>query len=182
MFGRFEDMLVASSSHPAMLLYLDQAQSVGPDSMAAPASRAAARVGLNENLAREIMELHTVGVDAGYTQADVTEFARAMTGWSIGGLNEPDDVRGKLHVPRPRSRARERAPSWAGATPRTGEEQALAVLKDLAANPAHRPPHQPQARPSTSSPTIRRRRWSSGCSRYLGSGRRPGSTWSHAPW
>src|SRR6202034_3743447 len=96
-FGRFEDMLVASSSHPGMLLYLDQAQSVGPDTIAAMfLSRGGKQAGLNENLAREIMELHTVGVDAGYTQADVTEFARAMTGWSLGGLKESDAVAGKF--------------------------------------------------------------------------------------
>jgi uncharacterized protein (DUF1800 family) len=78
-FGRFEDLAVAAETHPAMLSYLDQAQSIGPN------SRAGARrgAGLNENLAREIMELHTVGADAGYSQADVTEFARALTGWSI---------------------------------------------------------------------------------------------------
>src|SRR5581483_9022005 len=70
-FGRFEDLLVASSSHPAMLLYLDQAQSVGPDTTAARfmARNGKGKAGLNENLAREILELHTVGVDAGYTQA-----------------------------------------------------------------------------------------------------------------
>ncbi len=96
-FGRFEDLLVASSSHPAMILYLDQAQSVGPDTMAARfLSRGGKQAGLNENLAREIMELHTVGVDTGYTQADVTAFARAMTGWSIGGLRESDERRGKF--------------------------------------------------------------------------------------
>src|SRR5258706_670582 len=96
-FGRFEDLLVASSSHPAMILYLDQAQSVGPDTMAARfLSRGGKQAGLNENLAREIMELHTVGVDTGYTQADVTAFARAMTGWSIGGLRESGERRGKF--------------------------------------------------------------------------------------
>ena len=64
------------------------------------ACRAAARHGgLNENLAREIMELHTVGVDAGYTQADVTEFARAMTGWSVGGLRATPDAGRQVHVP-----------------------------------------------------------------------------------
>lgn len=78
-FGKFEDLAVAAEQHPAMLLYLDQAQSVGPDSRAGQRRQA----GLNENLAREIMELHTVGVDGGYTQADVTEFARALTGWSV---------------------------------------------------------------------------------------------------
>ncbi len=86
--GRFEDMLLAAERHPAMLLYLDQARSIGPGSMAA--TRAAQRNpqqqrGLNENLAREIMELHTLGVRSGYSQEDVTEFARALTGWSIGG-------------------------------------------------------------------------------------------------
>ena len=78
-FGRFEDMLLASSHHPAMLLYLDQAQSAGPNSLAGQRRKQ----GLNENLGREILELHTVGLGAGYTQADVTEFARALTGWSI---------------------------------------------------------------------------------------------------
>lgn len=78
-FGRFEDLAVAAERHPAMLLYLDQAQSIGPNS---PAGRRR-DAGLNENLAREILELHTVGADGGYTQADVTEFARALTGWSV---------------------------------------------------------------------------------------------------
>lgn len=78
-FGKFEDLAVAAEQHPAMLLYLDQAQSIGPDSRAGQRRNA----GLNENLAREIMELHTVGADGGYTQGDVTEFARALTGWSV---------------------------------------------------------------------------------------------------
>ncbi|RZJ02681.1 MAG: DUF1800 domain-containing protein [Brevundimonas sp.] len=78
-FGRFEDLAVAAETHPAMLLYLDQAQSIGPNSRAGARRQA----GLNENLAREILELHTVGADGGYSQADVTEFARALTGWSL---------------------------------------------------------------------------------------------------
>jgi uncharacterized protein (DUF1800 family) len=133
-FGRFEDMLVASSSHPGMLLYLDQAQSVGPDTMAAAfLSRGGKTAGLNENLAREILELHTVGVGAGYTQADVTEFARAMTGWSIGGLQEGGDA-GKF-------RFRDRAHEGGARTimgkryAEDGAGQALAVMKDLAASP-----------------------------------------------
>ncbi len=90
-FGKFEDMLVASSTHPAMLLYLDQAQSIGPNSRAAAfLARSGRKPGLNENLGREILELHTVGVEAGYSQADVTEFARALTGWSLAGPNMPD--------------------------------------------------------------------------------------------
>lgn len=88
--GRFSDLLRAVEQHPTMLLYLDNAQSVGPDSQAAGllarrGGEGRPRAGLNENLAREILELHTLGVDGGYTQADVTEFARAITGWSIGG-------------------------------------------------------------------------------------------------
>src|SRR6185503_16727780 len=83
--GRFEDMLRAVVGHPAMLLYLDQAQSIGPGSGAGmrAAERQQRRRGLNENLAREILELHTLGVRSGYTQDDVTEFARALTGWTI---------------------------------------------------------------------------------------------------
>jgi uncharacterized protein (DUF1800 family) len=135
-FGRFEDLLVASSSHPGMLLYLDQAGSIGPDSPAAqivggPDNR---KRGLNENLAREIMELHTVGVEAGYTQADVTEFARAMTGWSI--VREPDPVdrgggflfRERTHEPGARTIMGRRYGE-------DGQGQALAVMKDLAASP-----------------------------------------------
>src|SRR6202012_360914 len=79
--------LVAVEQHPAMLLYLDQAQSIGPDSRIGAAAAARGRkLGLNENLGREIMELHTLGVRTGYTQADVTEFARALTGWTVDGL------------------------------------------------------------------------------------------------
>lgn len=96
--GRFADLLLAVESHPAMLLYLDNARSVGPDSPLG--RRVTARLarqgnadkgkagGLNENLGREAMELHTVGVNGGYTQADVTEFSRALTGWSVAGKRE----------------------------------------------------------------------------------------------
>ncbi len=76
--GRFADMLKAAVSSPAMLAYLDQAGSVGPNS---PAGRRRDR-GLNENLAREVLELHTMGVGAGYSQGDVREFARLLTGFS----------------------------------------------------------------------------------------------------
>jgi uncharacterized protein (DUF1800 family) len=86
--GRFEDMVVASAKHPAMLVYLDNFQSIGPGSRAAQLGRrrGAAR-GLNENYARELLELHTLGVDGGYTQRDVQELARLLTGWTVGGLN-----------------------------------------------------------------------------------------------
>lgn len=133
-FGRFEDLLVASSTHPAMLLYLDQAQSVGPDSKAAAYQRKNGKKagGLNENLAREIMELHTVGVDAGYRQADVTEFARAMTGFSVGRPQDPVPhqflFRDNAHEPGTRTVMGRRYPQ-------EGQAQALAVMRDLAASP-----------------------------------------------
>ena len=82
--GRFRDLLGATAHHPAMLLYLDNAQSVAPGyaprRVAANPQRAN---GLNENYARELMELHTLGVDGGYTQRDVTELARMLTGWGV---------------------------------------------------------------------------------------------------
>jgi uncharacterized protein (DUF1800 family) len=139
--GRFEDMLIAAEKHPAMQIFLDQPRSVGPHSPAA--ERAALRNpdnkrGLNENLAREIMELHTLGVRSGYTQADVTEFARALTGWSLGvmgpnaGKNPNDPTppgtfvfRANLHEPGARTIiGRQYA--------QNGEAQPLAVLHDLA--------------------------------------------------
>ena len=130
-FGRFEDLLVASSTHPGMLIYLDQARSAGPNSRAGRIRD----MGLNENLAREILELHTVGADAGYTQADVTEFARALTGYSIGGEHEPAEQQGRflfrpqLHEPGERT--------VMGRRYADGEEdQARRILADLAAHPA----------------------------------------------
>jgi uncharacterized protein (DUF1800 family) len=144
--GKFRDMLFAVERHPAMLLYLDQAQSIGPDSMAgqlAARRQAANRPGLNENLAREIMELHTLGVRTVYTQADVTEFARAMTGWTVSGLGrgrgarfagadgQPGDFvfAERLHEPGTRTIL---GKSW----PQQGEAQAAAVLDMLALHPA----------------------------------------------
>ena len=93
-WGRFEDLLLATAKSPAMLFYLDNWLSADPEA----ASRGRGRLlrtprrarGLNENYAREILELHTVGVDGGYTQEDVTEIARALTGWSIRGLRTGD--------------------------------------------------------------------------------------------
>ena len=138
-FGRFEDLLVASTAHPAMLLYLDQAQSVGPGSPAGQflkrRPRPALRGGINENLAREILELHTVGVDGGYSQGDVTEFARALTGWSVGGLREAPAQQGAFLF---RANAHEPgARTIMGKTYRPGGlDQTGAVLKDLAVHPA----------------------------------------------
>jgi uncharacterized protein (DUF1800 family) len=79
--GRFADMLAAVEQHPAMIFYLDNQQSIGPSSRAGQNRKR----GLNENLAREIMELHTLGVDGGYTQADVTALAHIITGWTFVG-------------------------------------------------------------------------------------------------
>jgi uncharacterized protein (DUF1800 family) len=85
--GRFEDMVLASAQHPAMLFYLDNFQSIGPNSRGARAGRrAGARRGLNENYARELLELHTLGVGGGYTQQDVNELARILTGWTVSGI------------------------------------------------------------------------------------------------
>ncbi|WP_454882935.1 DUF1800 domain-containing protein [Sphingomonas oryzagri] len=137
--GRFEDMLQAVEHHPAMLIYLNQIQSIGPESLAA--QRAARRRpgktrGLNENLGREIMELHTLGVRSGYSQTDVTEFARALTGWSIGAQGPQDDrgasefaFRPNLHEPGSRT-------ILGTIYPQAGEDQARAVLDDLARSPA----------------------------------------------
>lgn len=86
--GRFADLLKAVEQHPAMLIYLDNQQSIGPQSKAGINNRR----GLNENLAREILELHTLGVGGGYTQGDVTNLARLITGWTVGGLNQGDDA------------------------------------------------------------------------------------------
>jgi uncharacterized protein (DUF1800 family) len=87
--GRFGDMLLAVMRHPAMLLYLDNAGSFGPDS---PVGQKTHR-GLNENLARECMELHTLSPAAGYTQADVTSFAKILTGWSVELKADPPGFR-----------------------------------------------------------------------------------------
>ena len=88
-FGRFSEMLMAVEQHPAMLFFLDNQQSLGPDSRAGQNRKR----GLNENLAREIMELHTLGVGSGYTQQDVTSLARIITGWTFAGRE------GKLGTP-----------------------------------------------------------------------------------
>ena len=91
-FGRFEDMLIAVVKHPAMLLYLDNAGSIGPKSYFGGGSKR----GLNENLAREVLELHTLGVGGGYSQSDVTEFARVLTGWSVEGKSKRDENTGQF--------------------------------------------------------------------------------------
>uniref|UniRef100_UPI00342D4ACD DUF1800 domain-containing protein n=1 Tax=uncultured Altererythrobacter sp. TaxID=500840 RepID=UPI00342D4ACD len=137
-FGRFSDMLKSAELHPAMLLYLDQAQSIGPNSQrgrrAAQSGRR--RAGLNENLAREILELHTLGVRSGYSQADVTSFAMALTGHTIPalrrrgrGTNEPYAFVQNLHEPGPKT--------VLGKVYReNGAREVVQILDDLAAHPA----------------------------------------------
>jgi uncharacterized protein (DUF1800 family) len=136
-FGRFTDLLLAAERHPAMLLYLDQNRSTGPNSPAGLRIGADPdkKRGLNENLGREAMELHTLGARSGYTQADVTEFARALTGWSVSGL-EPGSpgplafaFHPNVHEPGARTILGRRY-----AQP--GEAQAEAALVDFAAAPA----------------------------------------------
>ena len=123
----FESMLLSAMRHPAMLLYLDNAQSVGPDSIGGMLSGK----GLNENLGRELMELYTLGVDGGYTQFDVVAMAKLLTGWTIDrkgrgengffymrAIHEPGDFvfRGKTYP--------------------SGEDGTVAAIKDLAHDPA----------------------------------------------
>ena len=126
--GNFRAMLGAVAAHPAMLFYLDNTYSVGPNSAAGQRSKR----GLNENLAREMLELHTVGVDGGYTQTDVTEFAKILTGWSVANGNEPDSgqfrFRPMVHEPGDKT--------VMGRTYReAGLEEATLVMDDLARRP-----------------------------------------------
>ena len=91
--GKFRDLLLATATSPAMMIYLDNWQSIGPDSLANgvnptnPKSKKGNR-GLNENYGRELMELHTVGVDGGYSQADVTALSSILTGWTVDRPNQ----------------------------------------------------------------------------------------------
>jgi uncharacterized protein (DUF1800 family) len=148
--GRFVDLLTAVEQHPAMIGFLDNQYSVGKDSeLAQLAARRAARArmdapdkprrefGINENLAREILELHTLGVNGGYTQSDVTSFAQIITGWSIGGgkgrlaggIPGRFYFRDNLHEPG--------AKTFLGKTYyEEGQRQGEAVLADLARNQA----------------------------------------------
>jgi uncharacterized protein (DUF1800 family) len=143
--GRFVDLLLAVEQHPAMIAFLDNQYSVGRDSAAAQAVRRfrafdvnapKRQFGINENLAREILELHTLGVNGGYGQADVTSFAQIITGWSIGGGKgrlaggAPGRFyfRDNLHEPGPKV--------FMGKTyTESGQRQGETVLADLAKRP-----------------------------------------------
>ncbi|MEY9182248.1 uncharacterized protein (DUF1800 family) [Bradyrhizobium sp. USDA 326] len=129
--GRFADMLNSVEQHPAMLFFLDNQQSLGPDSRAGQNRKR----GLNENLAREIMELHTLGVGGGYTQGDVTSLARIITGWTFAGrqaqLGSPGSFvfNANAHQPGPQV--------LLGKTyEATGRAQGEAALADLARHPS----------------------------------------------
>jgi uncharacterized protein (DUF1800 family) len=129
--GRFADMLQAAEGHPAMLRYLDNWQSIGPDSVLGINNKR----GLNENHAREILELHTLGVGTVYTQADVTTFAKVLTGWTfLPSATNPDHggefvFNSLMHEPSEQT--------LIGKTyPNGGVQQGRGVLDDLARNPA----------------------------------------------
>ena len=128
--GHFGDLLQAVESHPAMLFYLDNVESIGPNSIAGIDRDK----GLNENLARETLELHTLGVRSGYSQADVTNFSKVLTGWTWLLPREPlhggEFVFNKLlHEPGPQTVLNRSYPDG-------GVEQGRAVLADLARHPA----------------------------------------------
>jgi uncharacterized protein (DUF1800 family) len=127
--GRFANMLRASAKHPAMLEYLDNRNSIGPNSKAGQKRSK----GLNENLAREILELHTLGVDGGYTPADVTSFAKLITGWSSGAKADDPDIglfkfKPQTHEPGPITIMDQK---WAD----TGLEEGEAFLEYLGTQP-----------------------------------------------
>src|SRR6266545_3073868 len=129
--GRFSDMLLAVESHPAMLIYLDNARSIGPDSMAGLRQKR----GLNENLAREILELHTLGVRTVYTQDDVTRFANVITGWTFVPFRQ-DPVRGGEFEFNPRMHQPGAQTVIGRSYPDAGLQQGRAVLAALARHPA----------------------------------------------
>jgi uncharacterized protein (DUF1800 family) len=139
--GRFVELLTAVEQHPAMIAFLDNQFSAGADSPAGLRAEArgggARRFGINENLAREILELHTLGVGGGYRQEDVTSFAQIITGWSIGGGRGrlSGGVPGKfcfrdnLHEPGTKMFLGKRYGQ-------EGQAQGEAVLADLAVHPS----------------------------------------------
>lgn len=128
--GRFEDLLLASARHPAMLAYLDQAQSVADGFKGAQGKTR----GLNENYARELMELHTLGVNGGYTQSDVHELARVLTGWTIGPREETGfRFVARLHDAGNKEVLGQRFPRHRGAA---GEQEGVDAIRMLARHPS----------------------------------------------
>ncbi|MEL0629222.1 DUF1800 domain-containing protein [Psychromonas aquatilis] len=127
LFSSFEELILAVYQHPAMLIYLNNETSIGPSTRYAKNNR-----GLNENLAREIMELHTLGVNGGYQQQDVTELAKGITGWSVGrpGKDKKQGFifRAKMHETGVRTLMGKKYPS-------DGINQGIQMLKDIANHP-----------------------------------------------
>jgi uncharacterized protein (DUF1800 family) len=137
--GSFAEMLLAVEKHPAMILYLDNQRSAGPNAeivKRANRRKRQQKIGLNENLAREILELHTLGVDGGYRQSDVTAFAKVLTGWSVGGgkgrFNQgvPGRFRFRQELHEPTSQV-----VMGRRYQQFGIDQGEAVLRDLAIDP-----------------------------------------------
>jgi uncharacterized protein (DUF1800 family) len=136
--GRFEDMVLASARHPAMLLYLNNLVSIGPRSQAGRRTARRDRPrGLNENYARELLELHTVGVNGGYAQADVEQLAQVLTGWTVTGIGPlagPNDRVGfsfnpLLHEPGEKVVLGERYEE-------AGVGEGVQLIRDLCAHPS----------------------------------------------
>lgn len=138
--GHFSEMLQAVTQHPAMLVYLNNERSTGPNSKMGLRRRKNNRPnanGLNENLAREILELHTLGVGSGYAQNDVVELAKAITGWGVGSIRRDE-------APKFKYRAQENEPGtrtvlgkkYRRPNAGKGNAQGLAILHDLAQHPA----------------------------------------------
>ncbi|CAM3969172.1 MULTISPECIES: DUF1800 domain-containing protein [Pseudoalteromonas] len=129
LLGRFDDLLISVIQHPAMLIYLNNEKSFGPNSKVAKKSGR----GLNENLAREILELHTLGVDSGYSQKDVIELAKGITGWSVANpLKDKEQgfkYRRSGHEPGVRTLLNKMYSQ-------KDSEQGKSMLRDLAIHPA----------------------------------------------
>ena len=143
--GDFADLLLAVEQHPAMLRYLDNVRSVGEQSPLAQRQRLRTgdtgdapgrRAGLNENLAREILELHTMGVDGGYAQEDVRELARAITGWSIATPRDADATTPTAFRFRANAHEAGMRVVLGRRYPADGEAQGRTILRDLALHPS----------------------------------------------
>ena len=174
--GRFSDMLKAVEQHPAMLFFLDNQQSLGPDSRAGQNRKR----GLNENLAREIMELHTLGVGGGYTQDDVTSLARIITGWTFAGRQGQLGTPGSF-VFNANAHSRVRSCCSARPTRTTASGRARRRWRISRAIPPPRNSSPPNSS-VTSWPTIRRRLWWRGCRRRSASPTATSGRWRRRWW
>jgi uncharacterized protein (DUF1800 family) len=132
--GRFSDLLLATAKHPVMLLYLDNARNVSPFDAPAPGPKGNAKsTGINENYAREVMELHTLGVDGGYTQSDIVALAHIMTGWGVAHHEHGEDGIGFRFLPQ---RHDPSSQTLLGRKFSGGQEEGEAALLMLAQHPS----------------------------------------------